>query len=229
MSVQAAHDDNAIFHDYLTSEVALEEPEVGSTHPNIPIDNNYNNEKFHFGMPGGSGDDEIEGDESDLRNVIPSASRRRLPVTELERFDLGSGDVDRDEGEDGDDEYADKEEEASQADDGSTQNVEDWGHSRFDLGTSDVDGYECEDGDDAGRPIPPVGIRGSTQSSSSSSSSIIWFQFSGKLAMKSPCLNCRQPGGSIFAMGSSLLYQEKRSMVRVTFPELVFGVFERST
>jgi hypothetical protein len=43
----------------------------------------------------------------------------------------------------------DEEEEASQADDGSTQNVENWGHGRCDLGTRDVDGYEGEDGDDA--------------------------------------------------------------------------------
>jgi len=46
-------------------------------------------------------------------------------VTELERFDLGTCDVDGYEGEDGDDADADEEEEASQADDGSTQNVED--------------------------------------------------------------------------------------------------------
>jgi len=44
---------------------------------------------------------------------------------------------------------ADEEEEASQADDGSMQNVKDWWHSRFDLETSDGDGYECEDGEDA--------------------------------------------------------------------------------
>ena len=45
-------------------------------------------------------------------------------MTELETFDLGISYVDGYEGEDGDDAYADKEEEASQADDGSTQNVE---------------------------------------------------------------------------------------------------------
>jgi hypothetical protein len=41
------------------------------------------------------------------------------------------------------------EEQTLQADDGSTQNVEDLRHRRFDLWTSDVDGYECEDGDNA--------------------------------------------------------------------------------
>jgi len=49
--------------------------------------------------------------------------------------DLGPRDVNGYEGEDGDNVDVDEEEEASQADDGSTQNVEDWGHS-----TS-----ECED------------------------------------------------------------------------------------
>jgi hypothetical protein len=41
------------------------------------------------------------------------------------RSDLGPSDVNRYEGEDGDDADADEEEEAAQADDGSTQNVED--------------------------------------------------------------------------------------------------------
>ena len=122
ISVEAARVDNAILLDYLASEVALEEPEIGSTDPNIPIDNNCTDDELHFGMPGGSGDFEDEGDESD---AIPTASRRRRPATELERFDLGTSDVDGYEGEDGDDADADKEEEASQAYNGSTQNVED--------------------------------------------------------------------------------------------------------
>ena len=45
------------------------------------------------------------------------------------RPDLGPSDVDGYEGEDGDDADADEEEEPSQTDNGSTQNVEDWGHS----------------------------------------------------------------------------------------------------
>ena len=107
--------------------MALEEAEIGSTDPNIPIDNNCMDDKLHFGIPGGSGDYEDDGDKSDERDAMPTASRRRRPTTELERFDLGSSDVERYEGEDGDDADADadEEEEASQADDGSTQNVED--------------------------------------------------------------------------------------------------------
>jgi len=75
ISVEAARGDNAILLDYVTSEVALEEPEIRSTDPNIPIDNHS--------------------------------------MAEVE--------------------------EASQANDGSTQNVVDCEHCRFDLGTSNVD------------------------------------------------------------------------------------------
>jgi hypothetical protein len=122
ISMEAARVDNAILLDYLTSEVALEEPEIRSTDPNIPIHNNSTDEELHFGMPGGSGDFEDEGDESD---AIPTASRRRWAATELEMFDLGTSDVNGYEGEDGDEADVNEEEEASQADDGSTQNVED--------------------------------------------------------------------------------------------------------
>jgi len=123
--MEAARVDNAILLDYLTSEVALEEPEIGSTDPNIPIDNNCTDDELHFGMPGGSGDYEDGADESDERDAIPTASQRPRRATELERFDLGTSDVDGYEGDDGDDADADEEEEASLADDGSTQNVED--------------------------------------------------------------------------------------------------------
>jgi len=149
ISVEAARVDNAILLQYLTSKVAFEEPEIRSTDPNILIDNNCADDELHFGMPGGSGHYKDGGDESDVRGAIHTASQWRRSVTELERFDLGTSDVDGYEGEDGDAAYEDEEEEALQADDWSTQNVEDWEHSRFDLGTIYVDGYECEDGDDA--------------------------------------------------------------------------------
>ena len=127
ISVEAARVDNAILLHYLASEVALEEPEIRSTEPNIPIDNNCMDDELHFGMPGGSGDYEDEGDGSNNRDAIPTACRQRRPATELERFDLGTSDVDRFEGEDGNDAEADADEEevSSQVDDGSTQNVED--------------------------------------------------------------------------------------------------------
>jgi len=56
ISVDAVGIDNAILLDYLTSEVALEEPEIGSTDPNILTDNNCTDDELHLGMPGGTGD-----------------------------------------------------------------------------------------------------------------------------------------------------------------------------
>jgi len=76
ISVEAVRVDNAILLDYLTSEVALEKPEIGSTDPNIPIDNNCTDDELHFGMPGGSRDYDDEGDECDERDAILTASRR---------------------------------------------------------------------------------------------------------------------------------------------------------
>jgi hypothetical protein len=122
ISVEAARVDNAIHLDYVTSEGALAEPEIGSTDLNIQIHNNCMDDELQFRMAGGSRDVEDEGDESD---AIPTGSRRRGAATERERLHLGTGDVDGYEGEDGDDGDADEEEEGSQADDGSTQNVED--------------------------------------------------------------------------------------------------------
>jgi hypothetical protein len=95
ISTQATHVDNAILVDYLTSEVALEEPEIGSTDPNIPIDNNCMDDELHFGMPQGCEDYDDEGDEIDESDAIPTARRRRRAATELERSDLGTSDVDR--------------------------------------------------------------------------------------------------------------------------------------
>jgi len=125
--VEAARVANAILLDYFASEVALEELEIGGTHPNIPIDNTCTDDEVHFAMPGGSGDYDDEGDESDDRDAIPTGSRQRQPATELGRLDLGTSDVDGFEGEDGEDADADgdEKEESSQDDDGSTQNVED--------------------------------------------------------------------------------------------------------
>jgi hypothetical protein len=71
------------------------------------IDNNCTDGELQFGMPGGSGDFEDEGDES---YTITTASRRRRAATELERFDLGTSDVYGYEGEDGDDSDANEEE-----------------------------------------------------------------------------------------------------------------------
>jgi hypothetical protein len=73
ITVEAAHVDNAILLDYLTSEVAIEELEIRSTDPNIPIDNNCTDDELHFGMPGGRWDFEDNVDKSD---AIRTAIRR---------------------------------------------------------------------------------------------------------------------------------------------------------
>jgi hypothetical protein len=76
-------------------------------------------------MPGGCEDYNDEGDEIDESDAIPTASRRRLAATELERFDVGTSNVEGYEGDDGDDADADEEKEASQADEGLPQTLED--------------------------------------------------------------------------------------------------------
>jgi hypothetical protein len=40
ISVEASHVDKDILLDYLTFEVVLQEPKIGSTNPNIPFGNN---------------------------------------------------------------------------------------------------------------------------------------------------------------------------------------------
>jgi len=74
ISVEAARVDNAIL-DLLTSEMALEEPEIRSTDPNIPIDNNCMDDELHFRMPRGCGNYEDSGHESNVRDAIPNASQ----------------------------------------------------------------------------------------------------------------------------------------------------------
>jgi len=112
ISMDAARVDVTILLDYLTSEVALEEAGMGGTDQNIPIDNNCTDDELHFGVPRGSDDYDDEGDEIDERDAIPTASRQLRAATELERFDLGTSDVDVYEGDDGDDADEDEEEEA---------------------------------------------------------------------------------------------------------------------
>ena len=75
-------------------------------------------DELHFRMPGGCKDYDDQGDEIDESDGIPTTSWQRRAATELERFDLGTSDVDGYKGNDGDDVDADEEEEASQANDG---------------------------------------------------------------------------------------------------------------
>jgi hypothetical protein len=75
ISAEAGHVDNAILLDCLTSEVVLEEPEIGCTDPNIQIENNCTDEELHFGMPGDSGKYKDVSNESNEGEAIPTPSR----------------------------------------------------------------------------------------------------------------------------------------------------------
>jgi len=77
-------------------------------------------------MPGGREDCEDAGDEFTECDAILTIDRQQWPVTELEKFKLESSDVDMYDCEDNinADPAKDKEEDTSQAEDGSRQNVE---------------------------------------------------------------------------------------------------------
>jgi hypothetical protein len=75
-SVEVARIGNAILLDWMTSEVPLEEPAIGSTNPNIQVDNNCMDDKLHLGMRAGSGDIKDESDERDERNAIETTIGR---------------------------------------------------------------------------------------------------------------------------------------------------------
>ena len=83
ISVEAACVDNSILLHYLTSKVALKKSVLGSTNPNIPIDNNWTDDDVTFGLPGASRSNTDAGDESDKCDAIPTARQRRWLVTEL--------------------------------------------------------------------------------------------------------------------------------------------------
>jgi hypothetical protein len=120
--VEAAVVDNAVLHDYLTSEVVRKERDIRSIDPNITIDIHCTDDELHIGIPGGSGNYKDEGDESNKGDAIPTTSRQRQPVTKLKRFDLRTSHADGYVGKKCNDTGGDvnEEEEASQSDDGST-------------------------------------------------------------------------------------------------------------
>jgi len=142
ISLNAASVDNVIVLDHLISEVALEEPEIRTRDENIPIANNWMDDELHFGMPGCIEEYEDDGDDINKGDAIPTASQWWCAATEFVRFDLRNSYVAWYEGNDGDDADVDEEEDVSQADDGSRQNLEDWGHSTRDRGHGT---RECDD------------------------------------------------------------------------------------
>jgi hypothetical protein len=108
--VEEARVGYAILPDHLTPEVMREEPQIGTTDRNIPMDNNCTDDQLHFRMREGSMDYEDKCDESHSRDDILTASQQQQPATDLKRHNLGTSDVDRSERKDGHDADADPDE-----------------------------------------------------------------------------------------------------------------------
>jgi hypothetical protein len=143
ISPDAAHADNTILLDYLTSSVALQEPEIGCTELNNLTHNNCPHEQLHFGKPGGCEDYNDEGDEIEMCEAHPTASWSQRAATELQSNDLGTSDVDEYEDDDGHVAEVDEKQDASQADAELTQTLEDSVYST----------RECEDWTVYFRPV----------------------------------------------------------------------------
>jgi hypothetical protein len=76
ISIEAARVGNPVLLHLTSSYVVFEEPVIGSTDPNIPIDNNCVEDKLDFGTPLGSCNYEDEGDECVMHDAIPTASQK---------------------------------------------------------------------------------------------------------------------------------------------------------
>jgi hypothetical protein len=125
ISVEVAWVVNATLLDLETSAVALAGPDTECTDPIVPVDTNCTDNNLLFGMPGGNEEYHDECDYTAEHDAIPTGSHGQQPATELARLNLGTIDVDKYGCEDGDDVDADEVEEASEADIGSMQNVDD--------------------------------------------------------------------------------------------------------
>ena len=125
ISIEAAQVHIAIDHDYWTSKVALEEPEFRSTYQYLLRHNNCTGNKQHCQMLESSRNREDSDEEGEKHDVLPTTDWRCQASTRLKECALGTSAVDGNEVENGNNVHSDEEEEASQANDGSTQNVDD--------------------------------------------------------------------------------------------------------
>ena len=123
ISTKTACFDNALLLDYVTCKVALVEPEIKSTEPNILIVNKCTKDELDVLLPGGSRDYEVKGNESDEHNAIPTAIRRSQAATDLKGLDLGTSNVHRYTDAFRDNADVDEEKQASQANNESMQNL----------------------------------------------------------------------------------------------------------
>jgi hypothetical protein len=137
--MESAQGEDAHNLDYLTSNVALAAPENGSTDLNVLIDHHCMYDELCLWMPECSLDSHDEGDKHNKRNAIPTLWPRCLAVTELVRLDLRTSTNNWYESKYGNDVNVDIKEDASQADDESTDNLEN------SVDDGDVDGNEAEE------------------------------------------------------------------------------------
>lgn len=88
ISVEAAHVDNPVLLDYLTTAVMLEETEIGNKDRNIPNGTNCLDDEPNPGMAVGCAGYKAQGDESFEHHAILTGSSQGRVLTELERFHL---------------------------------------------------------------------------------------------------------------------------------------------
>jgi len=134
--------------------------------------NTCTDDKLHFGMPGYSNNSEDEGDVIDESDAIPTTNQQQWATTELQRLVVGTGSINGYDGCDGHNADADDEEETLQANNGSTQNLEDCRHSTRDWGPSTG---ECEEWTVYFRPVKYAnGEANATANDVSGAKTVLW-------------------------------------------------------
>jgi hypothetical protein len=84
ISTDVALVDNAILHHSLTTEVAVEYREIGSTNPINPTVHNCTENEVHFGMPALGKDSGDNSDKIKESDIIRTTSRQPWAFTDLE-------------------------------------------------------------------------------------------------------------------------------------------------
>jgi hypothetical protein len=138
--VEAVHVDNTKLLHFKSSEVILVEPEIWWIDCDITVETDWTDNNLPFQHPGGSsGCYGTANDNTNLQVAMPTASWPGWASTELGRFDMWTNNDDGFDDQDGEVVDADMMDNASQANDGSFQDADNWGHRSFEQPTSDID------------------------------------------------------------------------------------------
>jgi len=95
INVEAARIDNAILRDYMPSKAALEDHGIGRADAKIAINNHCMEVELYFSMPGVSGEYNGDREASNERVAIITANRQQWAVTEPDRFELGTSELNK--------------------------------------------------------------------------------------------------------------------------------------